>query len=71
MQRASAKGVARGATVVQELKEKALPVARNAWQRALDRNATFARKEPPSVVAKELVFTTMARCASRPRALLC
>ena len=69
MQRASAKVVSRGATVVQELKvltQKAVPAASNAWQCALDRNAAFVRKEPPSVVAKELMFTTMARCASQP-----
>ena len=65
MQRATAKLVASSATVVNELKQKAVPAARNAWQRALDNNAKFVRKEPPTVVAKELMFTTMARCASR------
>ena len=63
MQRASAKVVAQGASVLQEVKQRAVPAARNAWQRALDRNAAFVRKEPPGVVAKELMFTTMARCA--------
>ena len=63
MQRASAKVVAHGASAIQEMKQRAVPAARNAWQRTLDRNAAFVRDEPPSVVAKQLLFTTMARCA--------
>ena len=59
MQSASAKG----ASVVAELSQRALPAAKTAWQRVLDRNKALVRDEPPSVLAKQLLFTSMARCA--------
>ena len=67
MQRASATVAAQGASVVNELKQRAVPAARNAWQRTLERNKHLVRDEPPSTLAKQLAFTSMARCVATQR----
>ena len=61
MQRASTVA-AQSASVVRELQQRAAPAARTAWQRAFERNKAFVRDEPPSTLAKQLFFTSMARC---------
>jgi len=64
MQRVSA-AVTLGASAAQELTQRAAPAARTALQRALERNKAFVRDEPPRVLAKQLAWTSMARCAPR------
>jgi hypothetical protein len=48
-----------------EAAKKLTPLVKNGWQRFRDTNAQFVDKEaPPSVLAKRLVFTSLATCVA-------
>jgi hypothetical protein len=58
----------RAAATVKDAAQRLAPVVKTRWRMMMDANAEHVQKEEPTVLAKRLLFTSLAQCVPTPLA---